>query len=557
MDDTSLRLMAVQGNQIKEWAESPLEPGLIENNVIAGETELATKIKQLLEVEKIKTSRVYLGFSGMRCLTRPITFPRLPKEMIDEAVRREAQRVLPVPLEELYLSWQTYPYRDDQTQVFMAGIPRTTVDSLYKVMEKAGLKASYLQIKPLLLAGVVREKTSVIIDVQVNEFDIVVMYDGVPQPVRSMRFARGALSNQEKLETISSELTRTLTFYNTNNTERVIGPNVPIFVSGLLAREADLYQELSSEIGHPVQQLVSPLECPPGLDTSHYMANIGLAIQTLPFKERTLATPISLNTLPPAYQTRAVSLSNVLTVPGAVLSVGVLAFGVVFVQTINSDIASLTAKLESTNQLLQQRQTQKQEMASKIKSLQVTVSGTENSRNNLSKVLEVLDTQARETKNDLLAAIDSFPSTARLFNINYVGDILTISGQSSTENQVLSCIKKLDETGRFEGHVIISEMVRNDDGDIDFTLVGTLQSKGVGVTAIEIALGGLPGGVNVTDIDSSDNSLIVRGVSATTEKIFAYLKTLDASTSFKEVTVSDILVSEDGYSFSLLLKTGG
>ena len=98
IDDTSLRLMVTQGKQIKEWAESPLESGLVENNVVIKEAELAAKIKQLFEVQKVKTQKIVLGLSGIRCLSRPISFPRLPKEMVDEAVRREAQRVLPVPL---------------------------------------------------------------------------------------------------------------------------------------------------------------------------------------------------------------------------------------------------------------------------------------------------------------------------------------------------------------------------------------------------------------------------------------------------------------------------
>ena len=34
VDDTSLRLMVTDGKQIKEWAELPLEPGLIKGNVV-------------------------------------------------------------------------------------------------------------------------------------------------------------------------------------------------------------------------------------------------------------------------------------------------------------------------------------------------------------------------------------------------------------------------------------------------------------------------------------------------------------------------------------------
>ena len=42
----------------------------------------------------------------------------IPKEMLDEAVNREAERALPVPLKELYISWQSIPAPEGKTQVF-------------------------------------------------------------------------------------------------------------------------------------------------------------------------------------------------------------------------------------------------------------------------------------------------------------------------------------------------------------------------------------------------------------------------------------------------------
>jgi type IV pilus assembly protein PilM len=555
IDDTSLRLMVTQGKQIKEWAESPLEPGLVENNVVIGEAEVATKIKQLFEVQRVKAKRIVLGLSGIRCLTRPISFPRLPKEMLDEAVRREAQRVLPVPLEELYLSWQSIPAPEEQTQVFMVGIPRKTADALFKAVERAGLKASFMEVKPLLLAGVVKEKTAVIVDVQATEFDIVIMTDGIPQPVRSLRFASGALSSEEKLTTIKSELTRTLTFYNTNNPEKPLASSVPVFISGELANESELYQTLSTEVGHPVLPLLSPLECPEGLDPSHYMANIGLACQTLPAKEKTGATVVSLNALPPVYQTKAVSLINVLAIPGAVIAVGLLAFLVMFVQSVSADITSITPKLSSTNQLLQQRQAQRQELSGKVTELQKKISGVTASRDNLTKVVGILEEQATATNHDLAAAMEGLPQNVNLSSIRHIANILTVTGNSSSERQILSYITALDSSGRF-GNIIITDMTRAEGGVIYFTLVGTLQTKGIGASSMEVALGSLPIGVNLTNVNSAKDTLTIDGIAPNADKIFSYLRALEASGKFTEITVTSMLRTEEGeMTFSLVLKS--
>ncbi len=94
---------------------------------------LPLRIKQLFQSQKVNTRKVILGFSGLHSLTRPATLPQLPKAMLPEAVAREARRVLPVPLDQLYLTWRTIPCPKGRIQVFIAATPRKTADSLVQV----------------------------------------------------------------------------------------------------------------------------------------------------------------------------------------------------------------------------------------------------------------------------------------------------------------------------------------------------------------------------------------------------------------------------------------
>ena len=290
ISDASLRLMVTDGRRIQEWAESPLEPGLFKNNMIVEEEAVVAKIKHLFQAHKVKATKIMVGISGLRCLTRPITLPQLPKEMLDEAVKREAGRVLPVPLEQLYISWQTIPAPEGKIQVFLEAIPRELADALLKALHKAGLKPSFMNLKPILLARLVKEATAIIVDVQITEFDIVIMVDGLPQPIRTVLFPNEASSWPEKLTMIRSELDRTITFYNTNNPEKALASSVPIFVSGDLATESELWQALSAEVGHPVLSVSPSLDYPEGFIPSRYMANIGLALQKLSPHQKTTTT---------------------------------------------------------------------------------------------------------------------------------------------------------------------------------------------------------------------------------------------------------------------------
>ncbi len=556
IDDTSLRLMVTQGKRIRRWAESPLEPGLVENTVVIKEAEVAAKIKQLFKAQKVKSKKVMVGVSGLHSLTRPITLPQLPKVMLDEAVKREAKRALPVPLEELYISWQTIPAPEGKIQVFLVAIPRKTTDALFKTLHQAKLKPSFMNLKPLLLARAVKEATAVIADVQTTEFDIVIMADGVPQPVRTIPFANEALSWPEKLTTIKNELDRTITFYDANNPEKPLASSVPILAAGDLANESELCQVLSGELGHPVLPVSSPLPCPEWFDPNRYMVNMGLALQKLSSGKEAGASAVSLNALPAPYRPKPISLTNILALPGAAIATGLLVFLVMLIQSTAADIASTRTQLNTADQLLQQKLSQKQELAGKVAELEQTIMTVEASRDNFTVALGSLEKQSAGISRDLEVTIESLPDTISLSSISHANSLLTINGRAPSEKQVLAYLMALDASGQF-GEITITNMVRIEDEGMDFTLLGSLQTQSDVVSSIEVALNSLPATVSVASVISTDGTLTIKGRSPDEDEVLSYLQGLEASGKFHEITITSMTTTEDGETdFSLVLKVG-
>jgi len=557
IDDTSLRLMVTQGRQIREWAVSPLEPGLVEKNIVVNEEEVVARIQQLLGVRKITTRKVILGVSGLHCFTRPIILPKLPKEMLDEAVRREAQRVLPVPLEELYISWQNIPAPEDKTQVFMVGIPRKMADSLLSALHQAGLKPTFMNIKPLLFAGINKEPAAVIVDVQTTEFDIVISVDGVPQPVRSISFSGESLSSEEKLVAIRDELNRTISFYNSNNPENALDSSVSVFASGELANEPELCHTLSDEVGQPVLLLPSSLEFPERLDQNYYMVNICLASRKVSPVSDTGTSVININLLPAQYQPKPISITNILTIPGAILAVALLVFLVWFIQTTSSDIAITNARLNNNSQVLQQKQSQQQDYNNNIARLEEEINQMGTLRDNLTAALGALEKQTDGVNRELQIAIGNLPVSIDLINVSHITSVLTITGKAPNENQILTYITKLDSSGQF-GDLTIIDMTRNEDEELVFTLLGTLQTQNLGVSSMEIALGSLPIGINLTEVDSDEYNLTVNGLAIDEDLILIYLRTLEASGVFDDITIASMTrTEEDEMEFSLILGIRG
>lgn len=469
IDDTSIRMLLTQGTRIKKWADLPLEPGLVKNATVLKEAELAAKIKQLFQVRKIKTKKVNIGVSGLRCLSRPLILPQLPKVMLDEAVRREAKRVLPVPPEKLYLSWQSIPAPEGKSQVFLVAIPNQSADALFKMLRQAGLKPDLMDLKPLLLARAVKEKTAIILDVQPNEFDIVIMVNGIPQPIRTVSFPSETLSWQKKLPMIKNELNRTIEFYKSNNPEYPLAPDVPIFVSGEIAYESENLQSISDEVGHPVLPISPPMEYPAGLDPHRYMANIGLVLKKLSFNETGLSVT-DLNVLPEVYQPEPISLVRILVVPAAVIAIGFVLLLGLLIQNTSSDTAKVRSQMDATNQLLQQKLAQKQKQADTLVELEKKINQAKTSGGNFAAAVADLEEQSSGFNGDLEVTISSLPSKVSLTSITHSSHTYNIKGRAPDEQEILSYLRELDASGRFSDITINSIRIAQDE-NMDFILV--------------------------------------------------------------------------------------
>ena len=474
IDDASIRLLVTDGKRIKKWADLPLEPGLIQGTVVLKEAEVAAKIKQLLKDQKVRARKVIVGLSGLHCLTRPIILPRLPQALLDEAVTREANRLLPLPADQLYTVWQTIPAPEGKTQVLLAAIRRRSADALLKMLRRAGLDPYIMDLKPLALARLVKEATAVIIDVQPTEFDLIIMVDGVPQPVRTVPFSHKALSWQEKSTVIKNEFDRTLQFYNANNQEKPLAPGTPIFVSGELVDKPEL-SLLSHELGYPVLPLPSPLKCPEQLDLSRYMVNIGLALKEPSLRKMNGPSVANLNLLPIPYRPKPISWGRVLAVPAVVAIIALLIPMVTLVQGLSTDVTILRNQLDAANNLIVQRQQQKQAIENNITELENKIAETEAAHATFAGTLESFNQAHSVVNDDLEVATSILPDTVSLTNLSHTGNMLTIGGTAPGEAEVLSYARSLDASGRFS-EITIASIEKTEGEGTNFTLVLKVRS---------------------------------------------------------------------------------
>ncbi|MBI4334827.1 MAG: pilus assembly protein PilM [Chloroflexi bacterium] len=471
IDDSSLQLLVTRGKRIKRWGRASLEPGLVRGGTIVNEVEVARIITDLLKAQKVKTKKVVVGMSGLNCLTRPIILPATAKQKLAEAVLGEAKKVLPVPLEHLYLCWRSAPSRDRKIRLFLAAVPRRTVDGIVAILLRAGLKAQSLDLKPLALARLVRDSTAIVIDVQPTEFDIVVMSNGIPQPIRSVPLPDGPL--EKKIKTIGDDVLRTVEFYNSNSPQNPIHDAVPLYVAGELAARPDLCQALSEHLGHAFSVLQSPLPSRELPDAGPFLVNIGLALKEMPSVRMAASPTTNLNVLPEAYRNKPFSLTRAFALPAAAAAAAFVIPLAMLLQSASASISSMRDQINVANRLLTQRQAEEQQLKKDITALEKRAVKADDAYDSVVRAFSGFRTSSERLNGDLYTMMDSRYGALGLSHISYLKGVMTIKGSLPTRPEVLDYAKRLHSTGRFR-QVVIGALVRVEGrgGEAwDFTLV--------------------------------------------------------------------------------------
>jgi type IV pilus assembly protein PilM len=470
IDDTAIRLLVCRGNTVKKWAELQLQPGQIESTVIIQEEDVARQLTRILKDSKIKTKKVIVGLSGLHCLTRPVTLPMLPKAMMDEAVIREARRLLPVPPEQLYIMWKALPSPEGKTNIFLVALPRRTVDSVVRMLQLAKLTPSIMGVKPLAMASLVQRSTAIILDVQLTEFDIVIMVDGIPQPIRTVPFPSHTLSWEERLSIIVSDLDRTIKFYNSNSPDSPLKPSVPIYVAGEIVHQPELCRALSDGLGYPVSALESPMKRYKSLAMSRYLVNIGLALQEPSFEKISGPSIARSNYLPVDYRPKPISWPKVVTVPSAVTLAGAIIPLVMSMSSTSANIDSTSEQLDMANKVLAEKQIEKKNLGKDIADLEKKIAAVQASISTFNSALENIEVQGENINSTLNIVMENLPRVVQLGNINCSGDALSLSGVSPGEEEVLIFARNLRSSGWFT-RTTITGMHRGEGDSMSFTII--------------------------------------------------------------------------------------
>jgi len=461
--DDVVNLLVVEGKQIKKWASLPLEPGLVRQGLVLDEAQVAVKLKELFTLEKVNTNKVIVGLSGLNSLYRLLTLPDLPEAVVAEAVKHEARRVIPMPLDEVYLSYQLVPAPEGERRVFLAAFPRNVADALIRTLQQAGIEPYIMDLSPLALCRTLDEPRGIIVNARLDHLSIMVMEDRLPQLIRRLTLPGEAESLLEKLPTIIEELNRTVAFYNSSHAEKPIDSTMPVFVCGELAEAPESWQSLVGKLSYSVSPLSSPLESPEGFSPNEFMVNIGLALKELsPEKWGMNLSLVNFNALPEVYQAKPLRMRQVL-VPVSIGAVIILLLFMGFLvwnsmshnKVLSTELASIESRITHQRSEIATLREQIGQIEAQIEPVEATTNILNTTLTSLGEGRDKVDGDLREIERLSHGYVD-------LTGVNHTGDTVTVSGIAPDEDDIFKYARALRSSER-HFTVIISSITATEE----------------------------------------------------------------------------------------------
>ncbi len=139
------------GPIITNIGSAGLPSGAIDEGRVVNPEEVSNALQRSLRDGGIKDKKVITAISGARVVSREVELPTMPDNELREALRWEAEELLPFPVDEAIIDYVILDRREAQDKILLVAVNRDMVESYLEPLEMIGLKPRALNIQPFAL----------------------------------------------------------------------------------------------------------------------------------------------------------------------------------------------------------------------------------------------------------------------------------------------------------------------------------------------------------------------------------------------------------------------
>ncbi len=181
---------------LEAFGQVGLRPGTVVDGEVRDRTRAVEALHRLWREGGFSEKRVNLGVAGLRAITREVDMPPLPPDELDDAVRFQADQVIPFPLERTSISAKVIAQYTDadgapQIRVLVAAAHRDMIDGVVDAVQAAGLEPVGIDLDTAALARALYDPNfsggpEAIVSVGAGLTMVVVHHGGLLQFVRTI-----------------------------------------------------------------------------------------------------------------------------------------------------------------------------------------------------------------------------------------------------------------------------------------------------------------------------------------------------------------------------------
>ena len=125
-----------------------LDPAKATDDLEQSADYLHARLYELLDkkiVGKLGSNRAVLGIPTARTFSRTFSLPIDKKTSLKDAVNLEVEQYIPMPLESLYVDYQTIKQTKEDLTVLMCAAPKKMIDPLLSITQNCGIEIAMIE----------------------------------------------------------------------------------------------------------------------------------------------------------------------------------------------------------------------------------------------------------------------------------------------------------------------------------------------------------------------------------------------------------------------------
>lgn len=197
---SSIKIIELEaGNpiRIQRFGRIPLPDGSLVGGVIKNGTVVTDTIREAFDALQIKTKRVQVAIAGQAVVVRNMKLPLMEDNEIANAIRWEAERYIPFPVDEVTMDFNVIErdLQEREMEVMLVCAHNDIIQSHMEALQKAGLQPVAVDIQPFALMRALgmensdNESSIAVLDIGAGTSDLSIFKAGISRFTRILPLA--------------------------------------------------------------------------------------------------------------------------------------------------------------------------------------------------------------------------------------------------------------------------------------------------------------------------------------------------------------------------------